>query len=143
VYGGGGITPDIEFQPQKYGELERRLERDGLFFSFALDYSMKHKASENFEVTEAVLRSFKDLLKERNFKYEEKEFTGESLDYVKKAILREVVAKNSGRKAMYRVLLERDPELQQVLDMYAKAPTLDKLFAYAERQRETKKASAE
>jgi carboxyl-terminal processing protease len=143
VYGGGGITPDIEFKPQKYGEFERRLEHDGLFFSFALDYSMKHKIPENFEVTEAVLRSFKDLLKERNFKYEEKDFTGESLDYVKKAILREVVAKNSGRKAMYRVLLERDPELQQVLEMYAKAPTLDKLFAYAERQRETKKASAE
>ncbi len=143
VYGGGGITPDIEFQPQKYGELERRLERDGLFFSFALDYSMKHKIPENFEVTESVLNSFKSLLKERSFKYEEKEFAGESLDYVKKAILREVVAKNFGRKAMYRVLLERDPELQKVLDMYAKAPTLDKLFAYAERQRETKKASAE
>ena len=144
VYGGGGITPDVEFEPQAYGEFERRLERDGLFFSFALNYSMKHKVAENFEVTEAILRSFKDLLKERNFKFEEKEFSGESLEYVKKAILREVVAKNFGRKAMYRVLLERDPELQQVLEIYAKAPTLDQLFAYAERQRETtKKASIE
>lgn len=143
VYGGGGITPDLEFAPQKYGELEGRLERDGLFFSFALDYSMKHKVAENFDVTEAILRSFKDLLRERNFKFEEKEFSGESLEYVKKAILREVVAKNFGRKAMYRVLLERDPELQQVLAIYAKAPTLDQLFAFAERQRETKKASIE
>jgi carboxyl-terminal processing protease len=143
VYGGGGITPDVEFEPQAYGELERRLERDGVFFSFALDYSMKHKIAENFEVTEEVLRSFKNLLKERDFKYEEKDLAGQSLEYAKKAILREVVAKNFGRKAMYRVLLERDPELQKTLEIYAQAPTLDQMFVYAERQRELKKASVE
>ncbi len=143
VYGGGGIAPDLEFEPQIYGELERRLERDGLFFSFAVDYSLKHKVTQNFEVTDEVLGSFKDLLKVRKFEYDEKDFSGQSLDYVKRAILREVVAKNQGRKAMYRILLERDPELQKVFEICRKAPTLDEMFAYAERQRELKKASVE
>jgi carboxyl-terminal processing protease len=141
VYGGGGITPDVEFEPQTYAELERRLERDGLFFTFAVNYSMKHKVPENFEVTEEILGSFKGLLKEKGFEYEEKDFSGASLDYAKKAILREVIAKNYGRKAMYRVLLERDPELQNVLQLHTKAPTLDQMFSYAERQRGLKKAS--
>ena len=141
VYGGGGITPDLEFEPQTYGELEKRLERDALFFTFAVNYSMKNKVPQNFEVTDAVLASFKALLKERNFEYEEKDFSGASLDYVKKAILREVVAKNYGRKAMYRVLLERDPELQRVLEINAKAPTLDRMFSYVEKQKGVKKAS--
>ena len=42
VYGGGGIAPDIEFEIREYSELERRLERDGLFFTFAVDYSTQH-----------------------------------------------------------------------------------------------------
>jgi carboxyl-terminal processing protease len=143
VYGGGGITPDVEIEPQTYAELERRLESDGLFFTFAVNYSMKHKVPENFEVTDEILGSFKGLLKEKGFEYEEKDFTGASLDYAKKAILREVIAKNYGRKAMYRVLLERDPELQNVLQLHTKAPTLDQMFSYAERQRGLKKASLE
>ena len=143
VYGGGGITPDVEIEPQTYAELERRLERDGLFFTFALNYSLKNKVSQNFEVTDEILGSFKGLLKEKGFEYEEKDFEGASLDYVKKAILREVIAKNYGRKAMYRVLLERDPELQKVLELHSKAPTLDQMFSYAERQRGLKKASLE
>jgi carboxyl-terminal processing protease len=143
VFGGGGITPDVDFEPQTYAELERRLERDGLFFTFAVNYSTKHKVPQNFEVNEEILRSFKELLKERKFQYEEKDFSGSSLDYVKKAILREIVAKNFGRKAMYRVLLERDPELQRVLDIHAKAPTLQEMFAYAEHQRDLKKARIE
>ena len=141
VYGGGGITPDLEFEPQTYGELERRLERDQLFFTFALNYSMKNKVPQNFEVTDAVLAQFKALLKERNFEYEEKDFSGQSLDYVKKAILREVISKNYGRKAMYRALLEKDPELQRVLELNAKAPTLDRMFSYVEKQKGVKKAS--
>ena len=141
VYGGGGIAPDLEFEPQMLGELERRMERDGLFFSFAVDYSMKHKVTQDFDVTEEVLRSFKDLLGEREFEYEEQDLSGRSLEYVKKAILREVISKNFGRKAMYRVLLERDSELQKVLEICREAPTLDEMFVYAERQRELKKAS--
>jgi carboxyl-terminal processing protease len=141
VYGGGGITPDLEFEPQTYGELERRLERDQLFFTFALNYSMKNKVPQNFEVTDAILTQFKAMLKERKFEYEEKDFSGQSLEYVKKAILREVIAKNYGRKAMYRALLEKDPELQKVLEINAKAPSLDRMFSYVEKQKGEKKAS--
>ena len=143
VYGGGGITPDLVFEPQTYNELERHLERGGLFFTFSVEYSMTHKIDENFVVTDDLVEVFKKFLTEREFEYDDDDFTGESLAYVKKAITREIIAKNFGRKAMYRVLLNRDTEFQEVLELYREAPTLSELFDYAERQDEIKKASTE
>jgi carboxyl-terminal processing protease len=140
VHGGGGIRPDLEFEPQKYGELERRMERDALFFTFAVDYSTDHDVTENFEITDKILADFKALLAEREFKYDEKDFDS-SIDYIKKGITREIVTKNFGRKAMYRVLLERDREFQEVLKILGFAPTLPEMFEYAQQQRSLKKAS--
>ncbi|UCG50565.1 MAG: S41 family peptidase [Candidatus Latescibacterota bacterium] len=143
VYGGGGITPDLEFEPKEYGDLERRLERDGLFFTFAIDYSTKNEVKEDFEVNEDILNRFKGLIRDRGFEFEEEEFSGGSLEYVKKAITREIVSKNFGRQAMYRVLLEKDEEFQRVLEICQMAPTLAEMYTYAERERALKKASVE
>ncbi|MCZ6765642.1 MAG: S41 family peptidase [bacterium] len=141
VFGGGGIKPDLEFEPQEYGDLERGLERDALFFTFAIRYSMTHEPDENFEVTDEILAQFKTLLKEREFEFTEEDFSGTSLDYVKKAIKRELASKDFGRKAMYRVVLENDPEFQRVLELFEEAPTLQAMFDYVEEQRGLKKAS--
>ncbi|MEJ2719806.1 MAG: S41 family peptidase [bacterium] len=143
VYGGGGITPDLEFEPKKYGDLERRLERDGLPFAFAIDYSTKHDISENFEVTDEILARFKAFLAEKEFEYKEEDMSGDALAYVKKAILREVISKNFGRHEMYRAMLERDDEFQRVLGIYETAPTLAEMYQYAEQERNLKKASVE
>jgi len=143
VYGGGGITPDLVFEPQTYNELERHLERGGLFFTFSVEYSTTHKIDEDFAVTDDLVEVFKEFLTEREFEYDDDDFTGESLAYVKKAITREIIAKNFGRKAMYRVLLNRDTEFQKILELYREAPTLSELFDYAEREDEVKKASIE
>jgi len=141
VYGGGGISPDLEFEPQEYGDLERRLERDALFFTYAIEYSTTHEPDQNFEVTDEILADFKELLKEREFEYTEEEFSGPSLEYVKKAIKREMASKDFGRRAMYRVVLENDPEFQRVRSIFDEAPTLQAMFDYAEEQRGLKKAS--
>ncbi len=141
VFGGGGINPDLEFEPQEYGDLERRLERDALFFTFAIGYSTTHDPDENFEVTDEILAQFETLLKEREFEFTEEEFSGSSLDYVRKAIRRELASKDFGRSAMYRVVLENDPEFQRVLELFEEAPTLQAMFDYVDSQRGLKKAS--
>jgi carboxyl-terminal processing protease len=143
VYGGGGITPDLELKPKKYTELQRRLERDGLFFSFAIEYSTEHKVAEDFKVDDQIMNDFKAFLKERKFKFEEKDLTKENLDYIRLAMLREVIYKNFGRQAMYRVLLDHDDELQKAFSLLKKEPTLNALFSYAAEQSGPKKASLE
>ncbi len=142
VYGGGGISPDLEFELREYGELERRLAGEGLFFTFAVQYSMKHKVTQDFAATEPVIADFKAMLKVRTFEFEEREFTSEALSYIRRAIVSEMMTKNFGRDAGYRAQLVQDPEFQKILAMLKKAPTLQELFVYAEQhQKDVKKAS--
>jgi len=141
VYGGGGIAPDLEYEVREYGEIERRLAGEGLFFSFAVDYSTKNEVTKDFEVNDGVVKDFKKMLNEREFEFEDDEFAGSSLDYIERAIASEMMTKNFGRQAGYRIQLEQDTEFQNVLSIFRKAATLQEMFTYAEQQKELKKAS--
>jgi len=44
---------------------------------------------------------------------------------------------------MYRVLLDADPEFQEVLSIMNKMSSLEEMFTYAEEQKSIKKASVE
>jgi carboxyl-terminal processing protease len=141
VFGGGGITPDLQFDIRKFGDLERRLERDGMFFAFAVDYTTDHGLSEDFVVTDKMVADFKQFLHEREFEFKEENMAGDALDYVYKAIGREIASKEFGRRAMYRRILEQDPDFQEVLRIMRESPTLQEMFAYGEQQKAVKKAS--
>ncbi len=72
VYGGGGITPDVEFEPPKLNKLEIDLLRKGLFFEFAVHYLADHRKefkSPDFEVSDQLLQEFRKFIKEKNFEY--------------------------------------------------------------------------
>jgi len=141
VYGGGGITPDVEFTPRDYTELMRRLERDGLGFSFAIDYLKNHEITENFRTTDAILNDFYKFLAERKFEYKKEDLTEENVDYIRTMIAREAVNAKFGRTAMYRVVLDHDPEIQETLKLIDKNPTLKDMFRYAEQEKSVKKAA--
>ncbi len=141
VYGGGGITPDIEYAPREYTDLMRRLERDGLGFSFAVDYLKSHQITEDFKVTDAILNDFYKFLATKKFEYKKDELTPENVDYIRTMIAREAVNNKYGRKGMYKVVLDADPELQETLKMLEKHPTLKEMFQFAEEQKSVKKAA--
>lgn len=141
VYGGGGITPDFQLTPPKYTVLERRLERDALGFSFIVEYLQNHEIHKGFKVTDAVLNDFYAYLKKRKFEYKSKDLTDENVAYIRMMIGREAANNQLGRDAMYRVVLNADPEFNKVLSIFRDAPTLEKMFAYGEQQRAIKKAS--
>ncbi len=141
VYGGGGVTPDLELEPLFYTDLQRRLERDALGFSFVIDYLQSHEITEDFQASDKILGEFYSFLKEREFEYTDEDLTEDNVDYIRTMIAREAVNNKFGRKAMYRVLLDADPEFQKVLSIISEAPTLEDMFAYAEAQAAIKKAS--
>jgi len=143
VYGGGGITPDVEYAPRDYTELMRRLERDGLGFSFAIDYLKDHEIAENFRTTDGILNEFYKYLASKNFEYKKEDLTEENVDYIRTMIAREAVNARYGRSAMYRVVLDHDPEIQETLKMIDKNPTLKDMFRYAEQEKSVKKAAVE
>ena len=70
VYGGGGIIPDIEIEREKWHPIEMSLERQSMFFNFAVDYTSKHQdIARDFEVTDEILDDFREYTKEHDFEY--------------------------------------------------------------------------
>lgn len=70
VYGGGGIVPDIEITVPKFKPIEYNLERQSMFFNFAVSYVAKHPdIPQDFEIDEQMLEEFKKFLKEKSFTY--------------------------------------------------------------------------
>lgn len=70
VYGGGGIVPDIEIATPKFKPIEYNLERQSMFFNFAVSYIAKHPdIPRDFEADDQMLGEFKGFLKEKEFTY--------------------------------------------------------------------------
>jgi carboxyl-terminal processing protease len=70
VYGGGGIVPDIEVGREKYKPIEYNLERQSMFFDFAVSYIAEHpNIQRDFEVDDQAVAEFKQFLKDKNFTY--------------------------------------------------------------------------
>ncbi len=70
VYGGGGIVPDIEIDVPDLKPVEINLERQSMFFSFAVSYVAKHpNIPRHFEVNQQMLEEFRQFLKEKDFTY--------------------------------------------------------------------------
>jgi len=70
VYGGGGIVPDIQVEREKYKPIEYNLERQSMFFDFAVSYIAKHpNIPEDFQVADQIIAEFKQFLKEKDFTY--------------------------------------------------------------------------
>lgn len=70
VYGGGGIVPDIEVESRVYQPIEINLERQALFFDFAVDYLSKHPDTKpDVEITKEIVDEFRHFLTEKHFTY--------------------------------------------------------------------------
>ncbi len=70
VYGGGGIVPDIVIEKEKYKPIEYNLERQSMFFDFAVSYTAEHPdIRQDFEVDDQMLTDFKEFLKTKDFTY--------------------------------------------------------------------------
>ena len=70
VYGGGGIVPDIAIDKEKYKPIEYNLERQSMFFDFAVSYIAEHpNIQRDFEVDDQVIGEFKEFLQEKDFTY--------------------------------------------------------------------------
>lgn len=71
VYGGGGIVPDIEVDREYWKPIEINLERQSIFFDYAVKYVADHPNTQpdNFEVTDEMVAEFKAFMKEKEFDY--------------------------------------------------------------------------
>ncbi len=71
VYGGGGITPDIEFAVPEYPPLVQALNNQSLFIKFASHYVSGNPDVDQaaFDVSDAMIEDFRLFVEARSFEY--------------------------------------------------------------------------
>jgi carboxyl-terminal processing protease len=131
VYGGGGITPDVEMAEVKLPRIMEDLESKQVFFKYAVKYAVKHKdPPANYALTPAMRDEFMQLLRDDKVAVNA-DSLADAKRWVDNAIRRELGRRYAGDEEAYRIVLEDDDEVTSAAALFDKAPTLPKLLALA------------
>jgi carboxyl-terminal processing protease len=131
VYGGGGITPDVEVKPEPLTAFENKVEGRGLFFTFAVSYAAQHKGvTAATPVTDDMVNQVLDLARKEKIEFTTDEATRDR-SYVERAIRREIARRVAGDEAAFRVQMEGDKQLAEAVDLLSTYKTTARLLDYA------------
>jgi len=124
VYGGGGITPDVEVAEATLNTFQQTLARKYAFFNFARRYLAENKTiSRDFEVTQPVLDRFRRFLGEEQIDFREVDLT-ENQAYIKGQIKEELVLSVFGMEDAYRVEVVTDPQIRKAIELLPQAAAM-------------------
>ena len=123
VYGGGGIMPDVKFDPIKTTHFQDTLLQHYAFFNFAKHYMVNHHPTKTFEVDDALMQDFRKFLDSEKVPYTEADLL-ESNDWVRSSIKSEIFVNAFGQEEGMRVRAETDPEVLKGLDLLPQARQL-------------------
>lgn len=136
VYGGGAVTPDIVIESPKISELETKIYQKGLFLTFTVDFTSKHKIEKGFSVDKAMLNSFKNYLRKKKIEFTSKEFD-ESIEGITFGLKRNIAIKLWGIKSSYESVLMDDRQVTAAIEILEKSETTDDLFSFIEKSKST------
>jgi carboxyl-terminal processing protease len=111
VPGGGGIQPDVVVEPEAQNRLRVALEASGALTSFATDYTQKHKLTDPFDVTGAILDDFQLYASERGIQPAVAEWLHER-DWIQARLRTEIYNQAFGVAKGDEVEAQSDPQVQ-------------------------------
>jgi carboxyl-terminal processing protease len=124
VYGGGGITPDVEIPERQLNRFQEMLARKYVFFNFAKRYLAENNSiSHDFDVADAVLSRFRKFLQEEQVQYDERDFA-DNLTYIKQSIKLELYLSIFGMDEAYKLEAAADPQIQKAIELLPQAASL-------------------
>jgi carboxyl-terminal processing protease len=124
VYGGGGITPDVEVQPPKLNDVQRKLDERDAIYNFAKYYLGVHKTiARDFEVTPEVSDEFNKFLAEQNIPVTPAEVS-DNADFLKKSLRLQLVGMIYGEDEMLKIQSEEDPLVTKAVEAMPQAAAL-------------------
>lgn len=129
VYGGGGITPDVEVAPVELAPFLQFLLSRSAFFTFAVEYAHRHpEIDRDWRPGTAVLEEFVRYAIERGIEERADLDAGFSesahRDYALRQIRAEVFTSKFGVEAAHQVLAEGDAQIQAALGLFPRAGEL-------------------
>ena len=124
VYGGGGITPDVQVSDPKPNPVEEKLLGHGAFFDFGKAYLGVHQTvPHDFQVDDAVLGEFKRYLESNGLQLSDQDVEG-NLEFIKQHIRLQLVGVIYGENEAQRISIENDSLVRQAIDSLPKAAQL-------------------
>lgn len=128
VYGGGGITPDVEIKSKRISKLTSELNFKRLFFEFGSKYGTKHPElkkdstyfKNNFQIGQEIIAEFRQFASSKDILIKEKEFQ-DDLDYIKLLIKSEIAQFLWDREHYYQIRISGDDQVQEALKYFEKA----------------------
>ncbi len=132
VYGGGGITPDIEVEAEPLTNFAVELRRQNTFFNFAVDYMVEHDhtVSKNLVVDDALFNRFLNYASARDIKYTQADVDS-TASYIRTLIQSEMLRAAFGDLEAYKTTINLDTQFKAAVALLAKYRTMDELFAHA------------
>src|SRR5437867_4702161 len=112
VFGGGGVSPDVELADVKLPHLIEDIEAKQVFFKYAVKFAAKHKdPPANYAVSQPIRDEFVQLLKD-----EKVDVNADSLQaaqrWIDNGIRRELGRRFVGEEEAYRIALEGDEQVK-------------------------------
>ncbi|MGH9327372.1 MAG: S41 family peptidase [Terriglobia bacterium] len=124
VYGGGGITPDVEFKEPKLIPVEQKLRAHSAFFNFGKEYLSTHpNVPKNFDPDEAVVQAFQNYLRKEKIRVSDQDVAN-NLDYIKLHIQEDVLSTVYGMQVADRLAVKNDPLVLKGIDELPEAAQL-------------------
>jgi len=131
MFGGGGITPDVKYTPEKATLFERRLSNSSVIFRFASTYfgANKPELPKDWEPDDRLMARFNDYLHTKNFPFTDAEYQRDK-KFVSEQLRNEFYFRAFDRKASERAQVLDDPEVTKAVEAL---PQAQSLFAEAEK----------
>ena len=131
VYGGGGITPDVDDPAPQYNPFQTLLLERNVFYPFNIgvgDFTRYFMGTHpnitpDFTVTDAVMSQLLAFLGRDNIKYTQQEIN-ENSDWIKERIKREAFTYALGLPAGFKVATDSDPQIIKAEELIPQARAL-------------------
>ncbi|MDA2913701.1 S41 family peptidase [Acidobacteriia bacterium AH_259_A11_L15] len=131
VYGGGGITPDVEVPTPELNDFQETLVNKVIIYpwevgigDFAKRYIANHpNITEDFQLDESVLNEFRRYLTERNVRFTEIDIQ-ENRDWLQWRIKKEISISAFGLDQGRRVASLGDPQVLRAIELLPQAKAL-------------------
>lgn len=140
VYGGGGITPDVNLDPPKATHVQDELAAHDAFFDFAKHYMASHTVPRDFQVDNGVLTEFKQFLTAQQIPYTEQDLNA-VMDWIKTNIKADILTYQFGQLQGLRARAEWDPVIAKAITLMPQAETLEQAAQKVVQQKETARSN--
>jgi carboxyl-terminal processing protease len=132
VYGGGGITPDIEVQSDLLTDFAMELRRQNSFFNFAVDYMVEHdhNIDRDITITDNIMDRFLAYVRSKDISHSQADLDS-TATYIRIMLKSELLRSAYGDLEAYKATTGLDKQLQAAIDLLGRYKTMDELFTHA------------